>query len=302
MYYFVVALVVVTVVLSYNVVVSTADSHLGTGGEVDRMNHIWYEFQEILTSAPELRYIERAKSLLTEFSGDNSEYLDLSVNGKPLLHQLMNIYWVSKDMKMKNALVDMMLTAIELGASVDRQVNGEPNLLTKAFMTKELQVAMHIVRTSNEDIASDAQRLWDLYNMNCNPTPLTKLLLHVHTRAHAVSKSNATQVSVTLRSLLSSAFLDGQSPVIKIRDLEALSTHYENLVSKLSSTNEDEMDITSNIPAGKGDVYLHEVIESLGDVVNAVHHAILYHQHSTPLTVATTLVSLTAFCTHLDVI
>jgi hypothetical protein len=130
--------------------------------------------------------------------------------------------------------------------------------------------------------------------MNCNPTPLTKLLLHVHTRAHAGPvKQDANKTQTSLRNLLLSAYLDGQSPVIKNRDLQTISGAYNRLIERLAGqSNVNVSALSDEIQGGRhSDVYLTEIVESLGDVINIVQDAILGHRHSSPLEVAKLLVS-----------
>jgi hypothetical protein len=281
--------IVLYIVTTRNGVGSVTAASASADETISVMDRLWYEFQDILSSHETLD-TARALELIEAFSYDPS-YLNLSIQGKPLLHQLLNLYWTSRELTVKNALVDVMLASIHGGANVDSNVKGEPDLLTKAFMTRELRVAGAIINSTKTSVSNDANRLWDLYSMNCNPTPLTKLLLHVHTRAHAGPvKQDANKTQTLLRNLLLSAYLDGQSPVIKNRDLQTLSGAYNRLIERLAGQNVNTL--SEEVHGGRhSDVYLTEIVESLGDVINIVQDAILGHRHSSPLEVAKLLVS-----------
>ena len=248
---------------------------------------------------------------------DDPRFFRIPIRGKPLLHQILNIYWLSRDNKVKQSIVDLLLICIRKGADPDEIAIGEPDALTKSILIRELRVAAALTAHSESPVYADGKKYWELFSLTCNPTPLTKLLLHANTiayrqymQSHGHQQVTTTTVSSELekglRQLLSSAFLDGQSPVVKIQDLDAISTSYHAMIARISNSTANEIlavhrfghegtqaDMKAELQKDiLSEVTLAEVTESVGYAVNIVQDAMLKQRTNSPLAVATALVSL----------
>lgn len=288
-----------------------ASSHLVDDENDDEIANTWYAFQKILSNPSSFVGSESIQlaSLL-----DDPRFFRIPIHGKPILHQILNIYWMTRDNKVKQSIVDLLLMCIRKGADPDEIAVGEPDALTKSILIRELRVSAALTMNSESAVYADGKKYWELFSLPCNPTPLTKLLLHANTiayRRYVKSHGNqqtfvkqdmvSSELEKGLRKLLSSAFLDGQSPVVKIQDLDVMSSSYDSMIVRISNTTANHVLTGHNSldasreaePLPQSDIHsevsLAEVTESVGDAVSIVQDAMLLHRKSSPLAVATAL-------------
>lgn len=253
---------------------------------VDNDEENWQIFRKLL-SDPRNFNGTVASQLARNF--EDPRILAVPIGGKSVVHQLLNLYWTTSDREIKASLVDTLLTCINLGAPVDRGTEGEPGALLKSLLIREMSVALAIASASSDVIKNvDGSVLKELYSIPCNPTPITKLLLHAQSiSAHARSSSSRVDENTKekdlsdLRELLLGARLDGQSPVVSTMHLGNYSTTFNTVLARLAA----------QPPSLVGaDISLSEVMGSLGEVAAVVQKKLLDSKYWDPIDVAQALV------------
>lgn len=204
----------------------------------------------------------------------NPEPLTHPINGRPVLHHLLNMYWQSRDQTQKAELVDIILLCIKKGAPVDEAFEGEPDAISKSILMREMSVAKALTKAS-KGINIDVLKLRELYSIPCNPTPLVKLLLHADTIVRQKTLESMGGVK-GLKTLLAGAHLEGQNPVVQAKDLGKYSTTHNTVLGRLGINDH-------------ADIRLHEIMTSLAEVASSVHKLILSSPSATPEALASTL-------------
>jgi hypothetical protein len=213
--------------------------------------------------------------------------INTKVSGKSIVHQLLNLYWTIPDEFLQKKIVDWLLLMLNRGADASLNVSGEPDALTKSLLIRELQLATAVVNSS-VSIVVDAPKLKELYMLSCNPTPLTKMLLHAHSILHSklpADKRKNSSNEELLQDLIAGATLRDQSKTVRNQDLSALSKTHKIMIAQLAATGEGSQSASET-----ASVSLTEVMSSLGEVASAVHVQLLEHTSTNPLTVSNALV------------
>lgn len=159
------------------------------------------------------------------------------------------------------------------GAPVDGDVKGEPDILTKALITREIAIAKAIA-AKTQNVSIDSAKLKELYSISCNPTPLVKLLLHADTIVR--DSPPKTKGVKGIKKLLAQAYLEGQQPVVQAKDLGTFSDTHTAVLTRLGG--KDEVDIM-----------LHEIMDSMAEVADQVHSLLLKHKNGQPAQLAAAL-------------
>jgi 2-polyprenyl-3-methyl-5-hydroxy-6-metoxy-1,4-benzoquinol methylase len=200
--------------------------------------------------------------------------LAISVGGKPLIHHLMNTYWISRDVQTKTSVCDLVLLCIEKGMVVDAPAQGEPDALHKALLMREMRLAREVVRASRK-LQIDAVKLYELYSVPCNPTPSAKLLLHADTINQKMNKGQKQDLDA-FKKLLFGAHREGQRPVVQARELSALSATNEDMLTMLAYNS-------------SGEVTRAAIVDGLSEAAGFVHAEILAKYRRYPVELARAL-------------
>lgn len=183
---------------------------------------------------------------------------------RPLLHHVFNLYHESRDSAQRKALVEILKALIARGADVNAPYGEDPDLIFKAVLLREMDLAKDIA--SAGALLNSPLILQQLYSLPCEPIPLSKMLLHGQS---LLAKRHSTAADLQLDGLVkfySSASLAGAKPVVRSAELSALSPGYNSTV------------LSAVLSSGfQSDVSLADLLASLSEVASSVHWLLLNH-------------------------
>lgn len=208
--------------------------------------------------------VTRIRSILHDV--ENNAVLKIPISGKPIIHHLLNTYFQSQNRKQKTDLVEIILLCIQKGADVDDDVQGEPSTVLKSLLIREIRITKALIDSSTASMVT-SENLEEIYSIPCNPIPLAKLFLNADTFLNRKRKNNKDFNIKDVKSLLASAYLEGQKRTVQVGDLELFSESYDKLL---------------NIIGSGEDFMLEDILSSLSELSNVAHQAIVSHSRTSP--------------------
>lgn len=211
-------------------------------------------------SDPVNLYLTLAKEVAQQLT---DEELRTPIYGnRPILHHMLNLYFLSKNHQHKNDLVDLMIYFIQRGVDVDAPFQNDPEILFKSLMIREIAVAVEVARRASFKSPATFQQL---FAIPCDPIPFSKMLLHATT---IIQARNITDLNI-VRAMIASAVNSNSKPIVRIKDLLNISSVFNTIVDDIPSS---DMILLSN------------VLSSLNDVSHAVFEASLTHMSPADVT------------------
>ncbi|KAJ1405088.1 hypothetical protein B484DRAFT_483427 [Ochromonadaceae sp. CCMP2298] len=192
--------------------------------------------------------------------------LDESAGGPvPILHHLLNAYRLTNNPRNKVDLVDLMIRCLHMGVDGGAVYGGDPPLLFKSVLVRELNLTKSIAERSPEAVTAMfmdgvwAKRLLSfLYAIPAESVPLVKLLLHADTIVSHRGQDVSGGVAGVQR------MLEGASlgkPAVRALDLALHSPAFRGIVAQLG--------------AGGLRIPLLAVVGALDETAAAAHGALL---------------------------
>jgi hypothetical protein len=191
------------------------------------------------------------------------EELDIPIlNRRPLTHHAFNLYLSSGDVSERRKLIEIIKVLVLRGSDVNAHYEDEPDLIFKAIMLREMDLAKEIAKAGA--MLNSPLIFQQLYSLPCDPIPLSKMLLHGQT---ILAKRGSEIKLEALVKFFSGASLGiGAKPAVGSAELSSMSLRFNSSI--LSSI------IDRNFEA---DISLRDVLQSLSEVSSSVHRTLLGH-------------------------
>lgn len=194
----------------------------------------------------------------------------------PVLHQLLNLYFVSETLIRRKEIVDLLNVISSYdGINSNIPFRSDPHIILKSIFIREFNLTSNFLRSmGNANISLTTDDLYDtslqLYSIPCQPVPLVKALLQVDSMLRYPRNHH-------LQGLLDPVinFLSGIKPsttkdfsAMKQHDLITFSETFERTILSLGSQ--------TKLP----NVRLNEVTRAIDEVVSHVYNQMIAIQLS----------------------
>lgn len=182
---------------------------------------------------------------------------------RPIMHHILNLYFLRKNIKDRDGLVYLMHKLISLGINVNKKFQNDPDIMFKALFIREMSLSKEIASAGM--ISKEVATLTQLYTVPCDPVPLSKLLLH----AQSVMEKQRRELNRSLNlEEMSEAFdsvrlgVDSKA-AIKPDDMYFLSPSFQQLMEILRQE--------------KIDIHLPLIFNILNEIASDIHKILLHN-------------------------
>lgn len=189
------------------------------------------------------------------------EELDIPlVEVLPLTHHVFNLYINSPNLSERRVLIEILRVMVSRGADVNAVYRHDPDLIFKAVMLREMELAIDIAKAGA--MLNSPLIFQQLYSLPCDPIPLSKMLLHGQTILSG--KKSIPQMDDLIKFYSGASLGVGAKPAVRATELSRLSQAFNSSVL--------ENIIHRNFMS---DISLVDILSSLSEVSSQVHWTLL---------------------------
>lgn len=178
----------------------------------------------------------------------------------PLTHHVFNLYINTPNLSERRLLIEILRVLVVRGADVNAPYRHDPDLIFKAVMLREMDLAIDIANAGA--MLNSPLIFQQLYSLPCDPIPLSKLLLHGQTILS--DRESVPQIDELIQFYAGASLGIGSKPAVRATELSRLSESFNaSVLARI-------LDLHF-----KSDISLVDVLSSLSEVSSQVHWTLL---------------------------